>query len=188
MVSLPDNEVRLIERARGGDFESFSALYSCYLDAIYRYIYYRTGNAQDAEDITEGVFLKAWEALPHYKQMGCSFIQWLYRIAHNNIVDYHRHLKVADHEPLEPDAILVDMEQKDALDGVISSEEAASLAGAIATLPEEYQQFITLRFIEGMSHAEIALITGKSEVACRGMQHRALTSLNRMLSVMKEGN
>jgi RNA polymerase sigma-70 factor, ECF subfamily len=186
-VAVSVNEVKLVERATAGDHESFARLYTDYLDAIYRYIYYRTGDAQDAEDLTEQVFIKAWKALPNYRQVGELFGNWLYRIAHNIIVDYHRRRKTISSETIEQDAVLPDPAQENALDTIISAEESALLARSIARLPDEYQQIIILRFIEGLGHAEIATILDKSEVACRGLQHRALISLNRLLSVQKEG-
>jgi len=187
MVAVTGNEGRLIERATAGDHDSFASLYTDYLDAIYRYVYYRTGDAQDAEDLTEQVFIKAWKALPNYKQAGVCFGNWLYRIAHNSIVDYHRRRKLINSDSFEQDGGFQDLAQEDALDTIISAENSALLARAIARLPEEYQQIIILRFIEGLGHAEIAVIMEKSEVACRGLQHRALASLNKLISVQKEG-
>jgi RNA polymerase sigma-70 factor (ECF subfamily) len=181
MVPTPENEDRLVELAMTGDFDAFAALYSLHLNTIYRYIYYRTGDAQDAEDLTEQVFLKAWEALSHYKPAGCRFINWLYRISHNIVVDHHRRRKFIVDEPIS-DAKLPGKVQDMALEMVIRAEEAASLAAAIARLPEEYQQVIILRFIEGLGHAEVARILEKSEVACRGIQYRALTFLNQILA------
>jgi RNA polymerase sigma-70 factor (ECF subfamily) len=174
MVAAPDNEARLVELAVAGDFNSFAALYTCYLDSIYRYIFYRNGDTEDAEDLTEQVFLKAWEALPNYKPVGSSFINWLYRIAHNIVVDHHRRSKLIQFEGLREDAFMMGQSHETTLDIVISKEEAEALAAGIAKLPEEYQQIIILRFIEGFGHAEIAQIVDKSEVACRGIQHRAL--------------
>ena len=99
MVIALDNEDRLVELAMSGDFDAFAAIYSLHLNAIYRYIYYWTGDTQDAEDLTEQVFLKAWEALSNYKPVGCRFINWLYRISHNTVVDHHRRRKFIVDEP-----------------------------------------------------------------------------------------
>jgi len=187
MAQMADHEARLIELALGGDFDSFAALYSRYLDAIYRYVYYRTGHVQDAEDLTEQVFLKAWQGRASYRPVGSCFVNWLYRIAHNIVVDYHRRRKLITSEPLHSDAVLPDESQESALESIILAEENAALGSAIARLPEEYQQVIILRFIEGLGHAEIALILDKSEVACRGIQHRALASLNKSLAAQQEG-
>ncbi len=181
MVTPLANEPRIVERAKAGDFDSFALLYSFHLDAIYRYIYYRTGEVEDAEDLTEQVFLKAWEALPNYRPVGRNFINWLYRIAHNHVVDFHRRRSLVPMEALRDDLEPADPIQEDALDVIIRVEEKSRLAYAIQKLPEEHQQLIILRFIEGLAHADIARILEKSEGACRVMQHHALALLNKQL-------
>jgi RNA polymerase sigma-70 factor (ECF subfamily) len=181
---MPDSscqEAALVERAIVGDADAFGELYLLHLDAIYRYIRYRVGDARDAEDLTEQVFLNAWKALSGYKRRRDPFASWLYRIAHNVVVDYHRRRKpVASMPPQEE----VDREYQrpTPLEQVIGAEEAAALATAIAQLSEDQQQVIILRFIEGLKHAEIARIIGKSEGACRIIQYRALVALNQLLS------
>jgi RNA polymerase sigma-70 factor (ECF subfamily) len=185
MVEMVDNEARLVDLAVTGDFDAFAALYSLHLDAIYRYIYFRTGDRQDAEDLTEQVFLKAWEALSKYKPVGRRFINWLYRISHNIVVDHHRRSRmIVDQDVAEID-LAGDM-QDTPLEKVIQAEEYATLAMAITRLPEEYQQIIILRFIEGLGHAEVARILDKSEGTCRGIQYRALNALNHILAGLQK--
>jgi RNA polymerase sigma-70 factor (ECF subfamily) len=174
-------EAVLVECAVAGAADAFGELYQLHLDAIFRYVYYRIGDTSDAEDLTEQVFLKAWEALPGYKQRGNPFTSWLYRIAHNIVVDYHRHQKRTVPMP-PPEKIDRASEQPTSLERVIRAEEAAALAEAIAQLSDEQQHVIVLRFIEGRKHAEVARIIGKSEGACRIIQYRALTTLNQLLS------
>ncbi len=181
---MPDSscqEAALVERAVAGDADAFGELYLLHLDAIYRYIRYRVGDASDAEDLTEQVFLNAWKALPGYKRRRGSFASWLYRIAHNVVVDYYRRRKPTVYMPSQEE---VDWESKQPtpLEQVIGAEEVATLTTAIAQLPEDQQQVIILRFIEGLRHAEVARIIGKSEGACRIIQYRALVALNRLLS------
>lgn len=183
---MPDSntvlaESVLIQRAGNGDTDAFGALYLLYLDAIYRYIFYRVGDVHDAEDLTEHVFLKAWEALPGYKQRGHPFSSWLYRIAHNVVIDYKRRRK--NIVPLsESDDKQWRDPQANPLRQVILSETEAALLKAVSQLPEEQQQVIILRFIEGLSHAEVAHILEKSDGACRMIQHRALNALNKRLA------
>lgn len=181
MRNRSSDETALLSRAQNGDADAFGELYLLHLDQIYRYVYFRLGHASDAEDLTEQVFLKAWEALPTYRIGPTPFLSWLYRIAHNTLADYHRRqqpvtpMSTQQHpdlaSPLAP-----------ALDQVIEAEEAAALAAAIAQLPEEHQQVILLRFIEGMNHAEVARMLDKSEGACRVIQHRALATLHQLLN------
>ncbi len=173
-------EAGLVKQARAGDGDAFGSLYLLHLDAIFRYIYFRIGDQREAEDLTEQVFLKAWEALPGYKDFGYPFASWLYRIAHNLVIDYIRRVK-----PVSS----VSIENQDGNDcgsaviqQILETEETGLLAAAIIRLPEEQQQVIILRFIEGMSHAGVARILNKSEGACRMIQNRALIALSQMLS------
>ncbi|HID65158.1 MAG TPA: sigma-70 family RNA polymerase sigma factor [Anaerolineae bacterium] len=181
---MPDSsphEAALVARAVAGDADAFGELYLLHIDAIYRYVYFRVGDASDAEDLTEQVFLKAWEALPGYRQRGNPFTSWLYRIAHNVVIDHHRRQKPVIPMP-SPEKVDREGKHPPPLEQVIEAEEAAALAAAIVQLPEEQQQVIILRFVEGLNHAEVARIMNKSKGACRVIQHRALAALNRLLS------
>jgi len=180
-MSDPSNQTVLVRRAIAGDADAFGQLYLDHLDAIYRYIYFRVGDAHEAEDLTEQVFLKAWEALPGYRQRGNPFASWIYRIAHNLVIDHHRQRKPVETMPSDdqPDQT---SEPLASLEGVIAAEEVEALSRAIRQLPDEQQQVVILRFIEGLRHAEVARIIGKSEGACRMIEHRALIALYGLLS------
>jgi RNA polymerase sigma-70 factor (ECF subfamily) len=150
-----EQEQALVSQAIDGDADAFGVLYLDHLDAIYRYIYYRVADEQLAEDLTEEVFVRAWTALPKYEPQGYRFTSWLYRIARNLVVDHYRlpEDQLADHQDYE------------------------SLANAIKQLGDDEQQVIVLRFMEGLSHREVAEVIGKSEGASRVIQHRALEAL-----------
>jgi len=181
MMSPVIIEKDLIERATAGDAGAFGELYSLHLDAIYRYIYFRIGEQQEAEDLTETVFLKAWEALPGYKDLGNPFTSWLYRIAHNVVVDFHRRLKpVVDSTETDLPGEREDL-SANTLGIIIESENLSELAKAVSQLKSEQQQVISLRFIQGLSHSEIAQVIGKNEGTCRMIQHRALVTLSKLL-------
>jgi len=81
---------RSIEGAARGDVTAFGELYSIYLDRIYRYVFYQVKDKMTAEDLTEDIFVKAWGAIDRYKGEGQTFSAWLYRIAHNHVIDYFR--------------------------------------------------------------------------------------------------
>ncbi len=184
---MPDNcpnEKALIEGAIGGDADAFGELYTHYLDPIYRYIYFRVGDEDDAEDLTEQVFLQAWEALPGYQPQGYPFSAWLYRIAHNIVVDHHRRNRLA---ATLPGNVNWESGETHSLEQIIRAEEVKTLANAIAQLPEAQQEVIVLRFIEGMNHKRVAQILNKSYGASRTIQYRALTALNELLTCEKAG-
>ena len=81
---------QLVRSAQEGNAASFAALYEHFSDAIYRYVSFKTGNSVDAEDITGAVFVKMLESIRSFKPRGYPFSSWLYRIAHNLVVDYFR--------------------------------------------------------------------------------------------------
>lgn len=182
MVDTNHDEHELVTKAINGETDAFGELYKRYLDAIYRFVYFRTGHNEDAEDLTEQTFLKAWEALPKYRQVGKPFSSWLYRIAYNVVVDYHRHNKKVEgiSQELIRESILI--QPQGTLKNVEDREEITNLARAITKLSEEQQMVIIFRFIEGMSYKQVSEIIGKNEGTCRMIQFRALTALQNILS------
>ena len=167
----------LVRKAIQGDKEAFGDLYEHYLDPIYRYIYYRVPEHTDAEDLTEQVFLNAWEALPKARKIK-NFRAWLYRIAHNLVADFHRAKKTTSLETTGPfPAQTVPLERQ-----VQNKLEGEHLAEVISQLEEQLQQVIILRFINQHSHAETANIMGLKEGHVRVLQHRALKQLRPLLS------
>jgi RNA polymerase sigma-70 factor (ECF subfamily) len=173
------HEREIIRRAIAGDAHAFAHLYSAYLDRIYRYVYYRLENEQEAEDVTETVFMKAWKAIENYQDKGKPFRAWLYRIASNTLADNHRAKR--DVDPLRSSEEM-SAEKDDPEVTLTAAEEVRALRKGIRSLPEESQQVILLRFVEGLSHAEVAEVLGKTEGACRVIQHRALSALKELLN------
>jgi len=178
--AFDDNKIKkLVARAIEGDGDAFGVLYRYHMEPIYRYVFLRVGNAAEAEDLTEDVFVRAWEALPNYQITQHPFKSWLYRIAHNLVVDYHRKqkpLELADEE-LQVDPAAPSLPE----DAIVLSQEANILAEAVQKLGEEEQVVVLLRFVDGLSHKEVAEVIGKSEAASRVIQHRALATLNKHL-------
>ena len=171
-------ETQLITRARQGDASAFGSLYERYLDDIYRYVYFKVADRFEAEDLTEHVFLKAWQALPRFRAKGATFRAWLYRIAHNAVIDRHR-----THKPVVPLDTVPEMN-----DAAPTPEEAAEtgqetdrLAAALDHLKPEWQQVILHRFVNGLSHAETAEVMGIREGHVRVLQHRALKQMRRLM-------
>lgn len=168
------DESRLVARAVQGDAEAFGDLYELHLDAIYRYVYYRLSNHQDTEDLTERVFLKAWENMPGYRVGKTPFRAWLYRIAHNTVIDHYRAQQEA--LPLSEDLSIVDtsidLEQQ-----LLLKERSERLAKVISRLSPDHQHVLILRFIEGLSTKEVAQILNRSVGGVRVLQHRALKEM-----------
>jgi RNA polymerase sigma-70 factor (ECF subfamily) len=167
-------EVFLVEQAIAGDAESFGQLYDKYIDKVYRHLYYRTGNAAEAEDLAAQVFLKAWNAIGRYRQMGRPFGVWLLSIGHNLLIDYYRSRK----ENATLDDVIIPA--GDSADPVLLAEKSfatASLRQAIKKLKKDQQAVVVMRYIDGLEYGEIAQALDKREGAVRVILHRSLLAL-----------
>ncbi len=179
-----DDEMNLVRQSQAGDQEAFARLYDAYLERIYRYIYFRVADEQVAEDITSEVFLKAWEKLDTYQAGSSPFIAWLYRIAHNAVIDQYRTRKVSIKlEDARPAEISHDDRTDEKLDLQFELQE---LQQALQELTEEQKQVLILKFIQGLSTPEIASQLGKQQGAVRALQMRALQGLARALGLEGE--
>ncbi len=174
-------EAALARRARDGDAQAFATLYDRYFERVYRYVYYRVREEAEAEDVTSDVFFRALRAMPRYEPRQ-PFLAWLYRIARNAIIDRARatrprlsfedalaHPDSGDHV-VDPDAQL------------LATDRRARLRAALANLTTEQQEVVVLRFVEGLSAAEVGKIMGKRAGTVRGLQFRALHSLRKYVT------
>jgi len=168
------DEAMLVQRAIGHDAEAFGRLYDMHVDRVYRHIYYRVGNEADAEDLTQQVFLKAWQAIHRYKKMASPFVAWLMTISHNLIVDFYRTKK--DRAYLEAEVLASDSASSPERSTEASFEQQR-LRRAILQLGGDEQQVVILRFMEGFEFSEIASVLKKKEGNVRVILHRALVKL-----------
>jgi RNA polymerase sigma-70 factor (ECF subfamily) len=169
---------QILARALAGDVEAFGDLYERHLDDIYNYVYYRVDHREEAEDLSEAVFLRAWRALDENPPREVPFLLWLYRIAHNAVVDHYRTRK--DHLGLEAAANVPD--PKAGPESLVTSwEDITELRRAIRRLSEDHQEVLVCRFIAGLSHAETAVVMTRSNEAVRALQYRALVALRKLL-------
>ena len=169
---------KLIQKVADGNAEAFGELYSLYLDRIYRYVFYQVGDKLTAEDLTEEIFVKAWGAIRSHRQKIWAFSAWLYRIAHNHVVDYFRSRQRIKVTEKEIPATVGGPEQE-----VEKRLQQQELLEALSCLPSQQRQLITLKFIEELDNNEIAHIMKKSQGAVRVMQMRALATLRQKLSL-----
>jgi len=168
-------EQRLLQRAQQGNADAFGRLYRANVQAIYRYIYHRVNDVHLAEDLTGDVFTHALKSMASYRDQGKPFVAWLYRIAHARVVDHYR---MIDRRPPETDVEAEPIPVSTNLDaGVLRRQAAGALREAIASLTEDQQQVIILRFIEGHRIETVADVMGKNANAIKALQHRALRSL-----------
>ena len=174
-VKVSSDESALVERAKN-DAATFGELYERYVTRIYNYVYYRTGNEHDAEDLTARVFMRAMKQLPNYTDRGLPFSAWLYRIAHNLVANWHRDESRRRVVPLEEH--ITHRLYTDAPEYVAEArEEERRLLDVIHHLPDERQQLLILKFVDQLSNAEIGAIMNRSEGAIKSLYHRTLLNL-----------
>lgn len=178
-VEESENEAALVERAKT-DPETFGLLYERYVDKIYNYVYYRTGNHHDAEDLTARVFYQALHNLPRYVQRGTSFSSWLYRIAHNLVANWHRDRSRHQVISLEMTQAIHQPDESP-LHQIARNERREALLAAIRRLTADRQELLILKFVEQLPNAQIGQIMGRSEGAIKSLYHRTLIALRQEL-------
>lgn len=173
-------EKDVVCRAAKGDGEAFASLYEEYFDRIYRYIYLRLGNQSDAEDLTQEVFVKALEAIKGYKWRGSPFASWLFRIAHNVMVDLLRKQGKVEQEAYE------DIPAGGESDPAAITERNLEMARVIDNMEKlswAQKEVLFLRFGAELSIAEAAHLLGKSQGTVKALQYNGIVALKKRLMV-----
>ncbi len=155
-----------------------AGLYEEYYDKIARYAYVRIGSKTDAEDIAGEVFLKALQSLRTYKERGVPMQAWLFRIAHNLVVDYFRKMKKHRTVPLDNIQVEANTDPKTIAE---TNFEIERMHQAMEQLTEEQQEVLRLRFFSGLTSREAGSILNKSDGAVREMQRAAIEKLRRLM-------
>lgn len=172
------DEAVLIQKAKDFDSEAWAQIYRRYYPKIYAYLHYRVGDVDLAEDITANVFLHAVERIKSFTYRGFPLSSWLYRIAHNQMVDHFRRKAKVATKPLTEELLAKRGGVHEEMEGALVRED---LSSALKNITEEQQQVVLLKFFGGLSNAEVARIIRKPEGAVKALQHRALASLRRIL-------
>ena len=172
-----DSESTLVQQAARGDHAAFTSLYEMHVERVYRHVRFQVSSGQDAEDITQEVFVKAWKSLPRYKQNGAPFVSWLIVIARNAVVDHFRsrkNIRELD-ENNEPQS------EADPASAAEAEFARTEVRRAVMKLKGDRRTVILMHFIDGFSYEEIGKAIGKSAGAVRVMQHRALKEMRDIL-------
>jgi RNA polymerase sigma-70 factor (ECF subfamily) len=175
MTNSTVDDMELVREA-ASDPEAFGELYERHVRRIYNYIYYRTGNHHDAEDLTARVFQRAMRHVGSYEDQGVPFSAWLYRIAHNLMANWHRDRSRRPVIPLE-DHVAVSKESNQPETEAIAEEERRKLLAIVRRLAPDRQQLLILKFVDRLSNAEIGEIMGRTEGAIKSLYHRTLIAL-----------
>ena len=175
------DERKLVELAKT-DKDAFGELYSRYLDRIFNYILYRTGNREDAEDLAARTFQRALKHIPNYEDKGLPFSAWLYRIARNLVANHHR--DNGRRQMISLDEVGHLQEGGGSPERVVQMvENEETLLNAIRRLPSDRQELLLLKFLDRMPNTEIGDVLGRSEGAIKSLYHRTLQSLRDELGI-----
>jgi RNA polymerase sigma-70 factor (ECF subfamily) len=184
LLNPATDELKLISLSQQGDAEAFARLYACYVGRITRYVYFRVTDHELAEDITSRIFLKMLEKLHMYQVGQSPIIAWLYRMAHNAVIDHYRLQRTfISLEEVHQAEVRQDDGIEEKLELQVRSQQ---LRAALQVLTAEQQRVLILKFIDGLSTREIARQLGKGQGAVRALQMRALQRLAKCPSLQRE--
>ena len=172
----------LVRQAIAGSEEAFSRLYDENFDKIYRYVYLKVGNRTEAEDLTQEVFLKALGAIGSYKWRQLPFASWLFRIAHNEVIDHFRKQKKQtrlNNRTLNTENNPIAIAEQ--------SLERKQLMAAVENLSPAQREVIYLRFVAELSIAEVAKTLSKSEGTVKALQYGGIVALRKILTEKENG-
>jgi len=189
---MPDgsavDDFQLLKKSQNGDAQAFGELYERHALAVFRFLYAHLDDRLDAEDLTEEVFLRTWRSLPRYRNQGVPFKAFLFRVAHNALVDYYRSRQHNSGELSIEDSVIHDLRAEP---GSLfqKNQEHQELRNMLEDLREDYQTVLIARFLADLSPEETAQVMGRSVGAVRVLQHRALTALRKLLEgVVADGD
>lgn len=175
------SEWELIEKAKAGDRDALGEIVADCWQPLYRFISYKTGNADEAQDIVQETFFRAFRSLGSYQKSETRFLTWLGRIATNLITDEWRK---KDRTPIMND---ISMQQniltngEDPSEVVVNQETKEMLATLLTKLPDDQRRVIELRILAGLPVKDTAIAINRSEAAIKMLQQRALKNLREML-------
>ncbi|MBI2607456.1 MAG: sigma-70 family RNA polymerase sigma factor [Candidatus Doudnabacteria bacterium] len=175
---MTDEELKkALESAQSGNTSAFGIIYDNYSEKMFRFIFFRVGHKEVAEDILADTFVKAWQKI-NQVQSHSAIPSWLYQIAKNNIIDFYRVRKTTI--SLEEVASVLE-DAATPIDELSLGFEQRKILKMLEQLPLEQQQVIQYKFFEDLTNQEIALIMNKTEGAVRVLQHRAIIKLKELL-------
>jgi RNA polymerase sigma-70 factor (ECF subfamily) len=178
-IDLTDTTHDLVRQAQLGDAEAFGMLYDRYVDLVHRYVYYRVGSQALAEDLTSETFLRALRRITSYTWQGVDIGAWFVTIARNLVADHYKSGRYR--LEIQVQEVRDDRSFDGPEDEVLNSLDHRVLLEAVAKLGAEQQECIVLRFLQGLSVSETAIVMGKNDGAVKALQYRAVRSLSRLL-------
>lgn len=173
IATLADED-SLIRQAQAGDAYAFAQLFEENLEQVYRYITLRVENDRVAENITVWVFSKAWEQLDRYKVSGSTIIEWLYRIARDEIVSYYRTHR---RNTVQDNTVTMVVSNHYRSEDIKDMFQLQAMRDGLQRLTGEEQQALILKYIVKLPNKNIARVMSRREKQVRALQFRALQKL-----------
>ena len=170
----------LVVTTKAGNVESFGQIYDLLVDRIYRFFYFRVGIKEEAEDLTEQIFLKVYTKINNYQNNGIPFEAWMFKIARNQLIDYYRTKKTLVSLDKVEQVTSKDNDPEAAAENELTKE---AIFNALKNLPHTYQEMIILKFIEEKDNKEISKILNKPVSHIRVLQNRSLKALRKVLKI-----
>lgn len=179
----PQNVKQLVLNLRHHpDPQVFAKIYDGYAPKIYRFIFFKVNDENDAQDLTSEVFLRAWSAIREKGVEVERFTAFLYRIARNAVIDHYRTRKQNVTIENVRETEIENFVAHTPLESLENVEDLALVHKALGSLKEEYRELVVLRYIDELSIMEIAQIIGKNAIATRVAVHRAMQALKKILN------
>ena len=176
----PGGSWDLVSAAQDGDRAAFALLYDKYVDVVFRYVLFRVGDRELAEDVTSETFLRALRRITSITYQGRDVGAWLVTIARNLVLDHVKssrfRLEVTRAEVDDESRVQAGPEQQ-----VLSEITNAELLKCIEQLGDDQRECIALRFLQGLSVSETAKVMRRNEGAIKALQHRAVRRLGQIL-------
>lgn len=172
----------LIRSAQQGNHEAFNVLYERYLPVVYRRVCYVIPET-DVEDVTQEVFIAVVRSLKNFR-FEAQFTTWLRTLVNRQVADYYRKRKAQYDTAVSIDAMEEEDHQDIRLsidDDPVGRDDLIVMRQALRSLPENYQEIIMLRFVDGLQFDEIARVQGVSLEAAKSLFRRAIAALNKRI-------
>ncbi len=181
-VVVMSDEHELVARAAKGDADAFSKLYEEHFDRVFRYLYVRLGNEAESEDLTQEVFAKVLEVIGSFQWRDVPFASWLFRIAHNKMIDHIRKEKRVERDDSEETVLSLD--DPDPADIAEHNLQLERVRHNIGKLSPAQREVIWLRFGAGLSTTEVAGALGKSTGTVKALQYNGIVALRKLMELL----
>ena len=173
--------LELLKKAKNGDTQAFGELYDLFADRIFRFIHFKIQDKAHAEDLLQEIFIRAWRGMATFRiEADANFTGWIYKIAQNATNDQLRKM-YRNPESLELDENMAVSESGSNAESLDKKIEFESVREAFEYLPVQYKQILELRYVQDLTVQEVCKITGKTALAVRLAQHRALKQLRKII-------